>query len=159
MKTKMKNEYIEYAEQELQKNNLINTDIGKLIMQLIETSLKFGDGNAFMLFHISDMLDRLTKKLPLLPLEENEMVDTPVLNSPSQLRHSRYFPVFKSGDGKYYDDQAIAYITPHGGYTYFYGNSEYNSTKEIQFPYYPKPQYVYISDDNLNEQLSKTMAS
>jgi hypothetical protein len=108
---------------------------------------------------VVDMLDRLNKKLPLLPLEEDGMALVHYENGPDRMHHSRYYPVYQTEDGKYYDDQAVGFIRDDGSIVYFYGNSEYNSIKEIQFPYYPKPQYVYISEMNLNEQLDKTMDS
>ena len=154
-----KNEYITYAKKELELNGFINTDIGKQMIKLLEFSWEFGNGNRLMVNSIIDMLNRVNKKLPLLPLEENEMIAIPHVNSSDQMRHSRYYPVYQDVDGKYYDDQAVAFICEDGSQTYFYGNSQYNSIKEIQFPYYPNPHYVYISENNLNDQLDKKMDS
>ena len=154
-----KNDYILYAEKELELNGLINTDVGKQMLQLLKTSWEFGQGNQLMPITVVDMLDRLNKKLPLLPLEEDGMALVHYENGPDRMHHSRYYPVYQTEDGKYYDDRAVGFIRDDGSIAYFYGNSEYNSIKEIQFPYYPKPQYVYISEMNLNEQLDKTMDS
>jgi hypothetical protein len=154
-----KNDYIEYATKELEINGLLHTDIGKQMIQLLETAWKFGNQNKVMVNNVIDMLDRVNNKLPLLPIEEDGMIPIPHANGPDQMRHSRYYPVYQDEDGKYYDDKAVAFISNDGSATYFYGNGEYNSTKEVEFPYYPQPRYVFISDENLNEQLSKTMDS
>ena len=159
MKNMIKNEYIDYAKTELEYNGMIHTAVGKNMLDLIQSTYDLAEGNKFMMRHIVNMLDRLDKQLPLLPLEEDGMIPIPHLNGPDQMQHSRYRSVYQGKDGKYYDDKAVAFVADDGSFTYFHGNGIYNSNIEIQFPYYPEPKYIYISDENLNEQFSKAMAS
>lgn len=155
----IKNSEIDYAKTELELNGMINTPVGQHMLDLIQSAWDLGEGNKFMLVHIVNMLDRLTKKLPLLPLEEDGMIPVPHANGPDQMQHNRYRSVYLGEDGKYYDDQAVAFVADDGSLTYFFGNSEYNSRIEIQFPYYPEPKYVYINEENLNDQFSRAMDS
>lgn len=140
------NEYIDYVKQELEYNNLIKIDLGKQILKLFETSWEFSDSNKLTVDGIVNMVTRLNKKLPLIPLEEEDMVLYQPNNAPAHKRHKRYFPVFQGQDGKYYDEHAVLFVNEHGIEMYCY-SSNYSSRIEIEFPYYPVQKYVNINMD------------
>lgn len=140
------NDYIDYVKQELEYNNLIKSDVGKQILQLFETSYEFCDNNKLLVDNIVNMVTRLNKKLPLLPLEEDDMILYQPNEGPAHKRHRRYFPVYQGQDGKYYDEQAILFVNEQGIEMYCY-SSNYNSRIEIEFPYYPVQKRVNFNMD------------
>jgi hypothetical protein len=140
------NDHIDYVKQELEYNNLIKTDMGKQVLKLFETSWEFCDNNKLLVDTIITMVTRLNKKLPLLPLEEEDMVLYQPNKGPAHKRHKRYFPVFQSEDGKYYDEHGILFVNESGIELYCY-SSEYNSRVEIEFPYYPIQKRININMD------------
>jgi len=101
---------------------------------------------------LCSLLPRLIDQLPIAPITEADFAPeyhSQGDNTVTLHRCTRYFWVYRTEDGKYWDDRAVAFkfADSEGSdrmYIYQSGNS---SKQEITLPYYPNQTIKIISKD------------
>jgi hypothetical protein len=129
------NKHTEYAVSELTKNGMIDTDIGKNIITLLDSITKIST-NQIVMLSICDMISRIIQGKPVLAIDETDFDTTP--DELGHIRCKRYAPVYKNiHTGKYYDEHACVYYN-EGASIFVPGFGEDSTTREISLPYYPQ---------------------
>lgn len=143
---------LNYAKKELKITNFDQTDLGQTMLSFIEQSAKITDNDSESMKQLCCLLPRLIDQLPIAPITEEDFVPeyhSQGDNTVTIQRCTRYAWVYRTEDGKYWDDRAVAFKFADSAdtdrmYIYQSGNS---SKQEITLPYYPNQAIKIISRD------------
>ena len=143
---------LEWLKEELKHNNFAETNVGKALYSFYEECLKISNCEPFILENFKEMVNKVFDSYPLTELsgDKDEMLEVVDQDGNKCLRNKRYDPVCSDFNDhtKFYDDEAITFII-NGVKTHLYQNGV-SSRRQINFPYYPTREYVYL---NKNDEL------
>lgn len=146
-------EYLKkYAETELELTGFDKTDVGKTILQLLDELSDVTKGDASTMKQICGWLPRLIDGIPISPITEEDFKPEYYGNNNENLlvmRCTRYPYVYKSNDGKYWNDRAVGFKfknAPETDIMFLYKPN--GSKREITLPYYPTMLIEELDADN-----------
>jgi len=124
---------LKHSETELKLLGLDQTPIGPAILTFI-TKLHGTLGNQpGLLKSITKQVGDLIDKKPLAPITEKDFVDD---------RCTRYEYIYKTQDGRYYNDRAVVFRK--GDDIQYVYQGQYRSKREIALPYVLREEVVLI---------------
>jgi len=141
-----KDQLIRYAERELGLIGFMNSPLGKVCLDFLETCAEVTNEDADSMKHVCEILPRLIDLRPLSPITEDDFaveVPTDTDQDAKVTRSTRYPYLYRTSDGKYYDDRAVVFqeIDSNGNTNTVYLYQEVNSSKqEVELPYFPIQQ-------------------
>lgn len=144
------NYLLEFARKELELINFDKSELHEPILNLLETMIKVCNNNPSVMKQIANIIPLLVEKKPLSPITEDDFeLEYFSENDITMYRCTRHPYIYKTEDGKYWNDRAIAFRfedEPDTNKMYLYqcGN---NSKQEIELPYYPS-EVVKIIEKN-----------
>lgn len=149
----MNNEYLKkYAEKELELTGFDKTNFGKTLLKLLDDLAEVADNDTSTMKILCEWLPRLIDKMPISPITEDDFA--PEYNGPgggaSVMRCTRYPFVYKTGDGKYWNDRAVGFKfknSPAPDIMFLYKKN--GSKREITLPYYPNTIVEELDADNI----------
>jgi hypothetical protein len=133
-----------YAREELKRNGLIETDLGKSILELVKQVHISSHGNIMHMDNMVVMVSRILSRLPLSPIEKEEVCHKRVsAHGEIVVGTPRYEFLIQEMDGKYYDMHGIAFVNT-AGQKYYISKSK---QEIVDFPYYPVEKVEYDNDN------------
>ena len=138
----------EYAENELKIINFNKTNLGSTMIQFLQESAELASNDRDVMKMMAQMLERLIDMEPISMITENDFVEEERPDGKIMARCTRYPYVYRSPDGKYYNDRAIVFKRkgePSNNKQYIY-QGKLSSKQEISLPYYPAEQIIYLDD-------------
>jgi hypothetical protein len=139
-----------YAETELELTGFKETSFGKNAIELLENLADLTNGDPNTMKQLCEWLPRLVERIPISPITEKDFQ----LEEHGDItldvwRCTRYPQVYKTNDGKYWNDRAVIFKNPNstgGEYMLLYRPG--GSKREITLPYYPVTEVQYITEDS-----------
>lgn len=144
MKKEWLESILEYSKKELEIINFDKVDVGQTILTLIEQSAELSNYDPKMTKNIIELVLLLTEKHPISPITESdfeEQVFHENNKTKKQWKCTRYNSVYIDDNGKCYDNNAVVFIDKKNPGTRYYTPA---SKKEVQLPYFPHQEVVYI---------------
>lgn len=140
-----------YAEAELELTGFDKTNVGKTILQLLDELSDITRGDASTMKQICGWLPRLIDRIPISPITEEDFEPECYGDNKNLtvMRCTRYPYVYKSNDGKYWNDRAVAFKfknSPDSEIMFLYRMN--GSKREITLPYYPTTDIEILDSDN-----------
>ena len=138
----------EYAENELKIINFNKTNLGPTMIQFLRESAELASNDRDVMKMMAQMLERLIDMEPISMITENDFVEEERPDGKIMARCTRYPHLYRSPDGKYYNDRAIVFKRkgePNNNKQYIY-QGQLSSKQEISLPYYPAEQIIYLDD-------------
>ena len=141
-----------YANSELELAGFDQTEFGKTSLKLLDNLADLTNGDPDTMKQLCSLLPRLIDQLPIAPITEADFAPeyhSQGDNTVTIYRCTRYSWVYRTEDGKYWDDRAVAFKFVDSAdadrmYIYQSGNS---SKQEVTLPYYPEFKVEIISRD------------
>ena len=141
-----------YAQKELELSGFDQTDFGKTVTILLENLADLSKDDPNTMKQLVNLLPRLIDRQPIAPITEDDFELESVTDGDKSVgiaRCTRYPYAYRTPDGKYWDDRAVAFRysdEPDTNKIYLYqlGNS---SKQEIILPYYPSETIKVIDRD------------
>ena len=127
----------EFAQKELELSGFDQTDFGKTTLTLLDNLADLSKEDPARMKDLLNLISRLIDKKVIAPLTEDDFPETN--DQFPEARCQRYPYAYRTLDGKYWDDRAIAFQLvdePNSNKMYLY-QSENKSKQEIKLPYYP----------------------
>jgi hypothetical protein len=146
---------LEHARRELKITNFDQTELGDIILKFLEQSAKITNNDTNSMYQLVNMLSLLIDQKPISPITEDDFIEEEYFegnNSIKIWRCTRYQHLYKTEDGRYWDDRAIAFRFADSSSSdriYLYQNGR-SSKQEITLPYYPDFGVETISRDYLD---------
>lgn len=146
---------LEYARKELKITNFDQSELGNTILNFLEQSAKITNNDTDAMKQLVNMLVLLVEQRPISPITEDDVDEEIPLGNDSDekmWRCSRYEHLYKTADGKYWDDRAIAFKFHDSAELdrIFLYQPTYNSKQEVTLPYYPSCQIKVINRDDIS---------
>jgi hypothetical protein len=144
---------LEYARRELKITNFDQSELGNTILEFLEQSAKITNNDTASMKQLANLLTLLIDQKPISPITEDDFVEethTEGNMSVKILRCNRYEHLYKTEDGRYWDDRAISFRfadSPELDRMYLYQSGR-SSKQEVTLPYYPDSRIEVISRDN-----------
>ena len=141
-----------YAERELGLIGFDKTDFGKTLLQLLDNLSDLTEGDPFTMKQLGNFLPRLLDRMPISPITETDFEPEyhGTNNEMIVMRCTRYPYVYKSNDGKYWNDRAVAFKFKNASESdimFLYRPN--GSKREITLPYYPTMVIEEIDPNNV----------
>ena len=144
----------EYAKREFACANFDQTELSKSMMKFLEDSAEFTNNEPDNMRKFVDILHLLINQFPITPITENDFFEDVYKEDGKPdykvMRCTRYYPLYKTEDGCYWDDYAIAFKyknDPHSPTMYRY-QAGLCSKQQVTLPYYPGQRVEYIDKNN-----------
>ena len=135
-------EYLKnYAQKELELTGFSETPVGKTMLVLLENLTDITNGDATIMKQLCEWLPRMIDCMPICPITEEDFILECQLDNNIELsimRCTRYYYIYQTADGKYWNDRAVAFKlknSPETDLMFLYGDG--GSRREITLPYYP----------------------
>ena len=127
---------VDFSETELKLLGLDQTNLGPLIINFIKNLQKTLGNQPVAMKSILKTTMSLIDKKPIAPITESDFVDDKCVRCPY---------IYKSGDGKYYNDRAVVFKKSYDDSSsqYMYQGQE-NSKREITLPYVLREDIILI---------------
>lgn len=127
---------VKFSETELKLLGLDQTKLGPLIIDLIKHLQQTLGNQPNAMKSILKTTMSLIDKKPIAPITESDFVDDKCVRCPY---------IYKSGDGKYYNDRAIVFKKSYDDSSsqYMYQGQE-NSKREITLPYVLREDIILV---------------
>jgi hypothetical protein len=143
-----------YAQKELELLGFNETNFSKNALTLLDDLSDLCKNDTDTIKKLLNFLPRLVDNLPIAAITENDFPEVDLESKSNQAvsRCSRYPYVYRTIDGKYWDDRAISFRYANDTMSkkmYLY-QTVYNSKQEIELPYYPLESIVIIEDTKQN---------
>jgi len=138
-----------YVEKELELTGFNNTLFGKNAIELLENLADLTNGDINTMKQLCEWLPRLVERIPISPItEEDFQLEQHGSDSLDVWRCTRYPHVYKTNDGKYWNDRAVAFKFSNSvGNDQMFLYRPGGSKREITLPYYPVTEIQYIAED------------
>jgi hypothetical protein len=143
---------LEYAKREFEAANFDHTELSKSMLNFLEEAAEFTNNEPDSIRKLVDIFHLLLNRFPIVPITENDFVEE-VHKEDGKPDHkiwrcTRYEHVYKTEDGRYWDDRAVGFKSKGSSdkdvvYVYQGNNS---SKQEIQLPYYPNSEIKIIDE-------------
>jgi hypothetical protein len=142
---------LDYAKREFKAANFDHTELSKSMLNFLEEAAEFTNNEPDLIRKLVDIFHLLLNRFPIVPITENDFVEEVYKEDDNPeyriWRCTRYEHVYKTEDGRYWDDRAIAFkykadINSHTIYSY---QCDLSSKQQITLPYYPKQRIEYIN--------------
>lgn len=144
---------LDHAKRELELVGLFDEDsdyggmLGESVMKLIEAFAGEGHSGGSAGLALS-LFSRLASYEPLSPLtgaddEWNDVSES--VGGVMRFQNKRCSRVFKDNDGRTYDIEGRRFVNPDGTSFTSYGDESLKSTVDVEFPYTPKTETVYLA--------------
>jgi hypothetical protein len=140
---------VERTKREFNCSNFNDTELIESTLNFFKLCAKFTNNNPDDMKKFVDILHLLIDDIPITPITENNFVEEIYKEGENPeykfWRCTRYKYLYKTIDGKYWDDRAIAFVYKDDLNTVFYtyGN-KLNSKQQVTLPYYPTQRLEYI---------------
>ena len=149
--TEFKKHLLEYAERELRLIGFMQIQFGPVCLEFLEKCADVTESNPEVMKQICEILPRLVDLQLLSPVTEKDFAlheDIEGDKKAGILRCVRYPYLYKTPDGKYWNDRAIAFRYNDSNendlmYLYQSGNS---SKQQVELPYYPETKIVTLDE-------------
>lgn len=145
-----------YARRELEITNFNQTELGETILKFLEQSAKITNNDLVSMKNLASMLLLLIDQQPISPITENDFIEEEYFegtNSVKLWRCVRYQHLYKTEDGRYWDDRAVAFKfadSSDSDKMYLYQNGR-SSKQEVAMPYYLSHRVDVISREYIND--------
>ena len=143
---------LEYARRELKITSFDQSELGETILKFLEQSAKITNNDTEAMKQLVNMLALLIDQKPISPITEEHFKEETHANDETVWRCTRYEHLYKTVEGQYWDDRAIAFKfhdSAESDKLYMY-QSVYNSKQEVTLPYYPSYQVKVINRDDIS---------
>lgn len=139
-----------YAENELKLIGFMDSDIGPLILNFLDSCAEISNSNPDIMKEICKILPALIDCKPVSAITENDFEVVDKSDTQELLQCTRHPYIYKL-NGKYYNDRAVAFVYPDstdGSKIYMY--TKEGSKQEITLPYYLDEEIKVLNDDQIN---------
>jgi antitoxin component YwqK of YwqJK toxin-antitoxin module len=144
MQEKTYKEYLlEYAKKEFEVAKFDQTELSKSMLNFLEEAANFTKNEPESMKKLVDIFHLLLNRFPIVPITENDFVEEIYKEDGKPdykiWRCTRYEHVYKTEDGRYWDDRAVGFRlsdSSNDDVIYMY-QGQNGSKREIQLPYYP----------------------
>jgi hypothetical protein len=143
---------IEHAKQEFECANFHHTPLSHSMLNFLEESAEFTNNDPSLMKELVNILNLLIDKMPIVPITEDDFEEF-IYREENRVEYriwkcKRYEHVYKTEDGKYWDDRAISFrkANSHPLDKFYLYQSNMSSKQEIKLPYYPKEQVIVLDD-------------
>jgi hypothetical protein len=154
-KTKMEEknyrEYLlEYAKREFDIANFDHTELSKSMLNFLEEAAEFTNNEPHLIKQLVNILNLLVDNFPIVPITEDDFVEEFYQKENETeykiWRCTRYKYVYRTEDGRYWNDRAIGFRLKGSSETDIMYTSQggINSKQEIQLPYYPEQKIIIV---------------
>jgi len=146
---------LEHARRELKITNFDQTEFGNVVLNFLEQGSIITNNNQETMKNLSEILKLLIDKLPISPIHEGDFVEEIYHEgdrSITMYRCTRYQHLYRTEDGRYWDDRAVAYKfrdSKDADIMYLY-QTNFNSKREVFLPYYPSREVIVIDREDIN---------
>lgn len=139
-----------YAEKEIELTGFDKTNVGRTMLQLLDELSDLTDGDAATMKQICSWLPRLIDQTPISSITETDfkIEQHGPGDQNTVMRCTRYPYIYKTSDGKYWNDRAVAFRfknAPETDIMFLYKSN--GSKREITLPYYPTMTIEEIDQD------------
>jgi hypothetical protein len=144
---------IEHAKREFACSGFNQTKLNDSMIKFLEDAAEFTNNEPENMKKFVNILYLLIDQFPITPITENDFVEEIYKegNNPPYkiMRCTRYFPLYKTEDGRYWDDRAIAfkYKDDSDSHIFYRYQSKNSSKQQVTLPYYPGQRFEYIDKD------------
>jgi len=149
MSQKKRVDYIlEYAQRELSLANFDNQPIASSMLAFLKDMCDLTMCQPTAMTHFLNVVQQLIEMKPITPITENDF-EPQEIDTGTRHACTRLPSIYRSNDGKYYDDQAVIFRVknrPDLGSMCIYQGS-LSSKKEITLPYVVDPQIVELTEE------------
>lgn len=135
-----------YAERELELTGFKETSFGKDSVNLLVNLVDLTNSDISVMRQLCEWLPRLIERIPISPITEDDFqLEQHGDKSKDVWRCTRYPHVYRTNDGKYWNDRAVIFKyfdSVEGEQMFFYGSE--GSKCEITLPYFPVTEIKYL---------------
>jgi hypothetical protein len=139
-----------YAERELELTGFKETSFGKDSVTLLENLADLTNGDINVMRQLCEWLPRLVERIPISPITEDDFqLEQHGNESTDVWRCTRYPHVYRTTDGKYWNDRAVVFKhidSVEGEQMFLYRPG--GSKREITLPYFPVTEIQYLPKDD-----------
>ena len=135
--------------------NFDKTELGDTILKFLEQSANITGNNSESMKQLANMLILLIDQKPISPITEEDF-EPEVITDGNRVfkswRCTRYDYLYKTEDGKYWDDRAVVFKFAGGAESdrmYLY-QGDRNSKQEVTLPYYPNARIEIIDKNKID---------
>lgn len=136
---------LEYAKKEFACAKFDDTELSVAMLKFLEEAAKFTNNEPDNIKKLINILNLLVDMYPIVPITEDDFIEeTQKLDY--NMICPRYKYIYKTEDGRYWDDRAIAfkYKDDLNSPTMYVYQSGLSSKQQVTLPYYPGQRVEYI---------------
>jgi hypothetical protein len=129
---------LDFARNELKLIGFDNSDLNNPMLEFLQSAQNVCHNNPDTMKQIVNLLSKLIDRMPLSPITENDFELEHQDDTITIYRCTRHPHIYSTGDGKYWNDRAIAFQFEDSNDIMYLYSSKNNSKQEITLPYFPK---------------------